>query len=398
VTPSRSRLFVLAAAAVIVVAALAAGLAVNGSGPAQSQTAATWLTTPLNTSFVTASGTWVIVPMGDLDDPLNTFWQMFFRPDGKQQWSLVTPPGVADNGGLAAAVGPGGNIAVAFDPTNLLTFSPVAFTSNNGKSWTSGVMPFGAATLPDSLVYTAATGDLDAIAGSGAKVESGNAASATWSTLYTRSGLADSPAGAPCAVGALTALVPDGSGLLAGASCNEQGTVGIFSGSSAGNSWTTAGPVLPTSDGELSVIRLSSGQAGSDERVAIIDARRGSSNSMLGLWQPGGTGTWSISAALPLEQHASIVSTGFGPDGTIVVETSSPSGHLSAQMVTPGTGSKWNFLPSLPAGTQDVSIGAGGEVDAFSVATSQFTAWQLAGLVWKKAQLIEVPIQYGSSS
>jgi hypothetical protein len=398
VTLSRSRLFALAAVAVVAMAAIAAGLAVDRSGPSQSQTAATWLTVPLNTSFVTSSGTWVIVPMGDLDDPLNTFWQMFFRPDGKQQWSLVTPPGVADNGGLAAAAGPGGSVAVAFDPTNLLTFSPVAFTSNNGKSWTSGVMPFGAATLPDSLVYTASTGDLDAIAAGGVKVESGNAAGASWSTSYTRSGLADSAAGVSCDVGALTALVRAASGLLAGASCNRQGTVGIFSGSSSGSSWAMVGPVLPASDGELSVIRLSAGQAGSDERQAIVDARRGASNSILGLWQAGGTGSWSISAPLPLEQHGSIVSTGFAPDGAIAVETSSSSGHLSAETVTPGSGSKWNLLPPSPSGTQDVSISAGGDVDAFSVATSQFTVWQLAGSAWAKVQRIEVPIQYGSSS
>ncbi len=383
----RSRLILLAAASVVVAAAaIAAGLAFGGPGSVQSQTAATWLTTPLNTSFVTTSGTWVIVPMGDLDDPLNTFWQMFFRPDGEPHWSLVTPPGVADNGGLAAALGPGGGIAVAFDPTNLLTFSPVAFTSNDGKSWSSGVMPFGAATLPDSLVYTSAAGDFDAITGGGAKVESGNTAKATWSTLYTRSGLAGSPAGASCAVGTLTALVSSGAGVLTGASCDNPGRVGIFSGTAAGSSWKSAGPVLSASYGELSVIRLSAGQVGSDGRIAIVDARRGSSNSILGLWQPGGSGSWSVSAELPLEQHASIVSTGIGPDGAIVIETRSPSGRVFAQTVTPGTGSRWKTLPLLPSGTQDVSLAAGGRIDALSVATSQFTDWHLEGSVWKKLQ------------
>jgi hypothetical protein len=147
----------------------------------------------------------------------------------------------------------------------------------------------------------------------------------------------------------------------------------------------------------LSVIRLSAGQAGSDMRMAIVDGRRGSSNIIIGLWQPGGSGNWSVSAAFPLEQHTLILSTGFGPDGRIVIETSSPSGHLSAETVTPGTGSGWNVLPPLPSGTQDVSLGAGGSIDALSVATSRFSDWHLEGSAWKKVQSIDVPIQYGSS-
>jgi hypothetical protein len=394
----RSRLIVIASvSAVVVLSAIAAGLAFNGSDSAETQTATSWLTTPLSTSFVTASGTWVIVPMGDLDQPLNTFWQMFFLPDGKQDWSLVTPPGVADNGGLAASVAPGGGVAVAFDPTDLLTFSPVAFTSDDGKSWSSGVMPFGAATLPDSLVYTSSSGQLDAIAADGAKVESGNTASPTWLTLYTRSDLARSAPGRSCGVGTLTALVPARAGLLVGTSCNSPGEVGIFSGTASGSSWTTAGPDLPASNGDLSVIRLSAGEGGSASSVAIVDARHGSSSSILGLWQPGGTGSWLVSAPLPIEPHASIVSTGFGANGTFVIETSSQSGHLSADKITPGSGSKWSVLPSLPSGTQDVSLDAGGSIDALTVSISQFTDWRLEGSVWKKDQTIDVPIQYGSS-
>ncbi len=33
----------------------------------------------------------------------NNFWQLFVRPAGSAEWKLVTPPGVADNGGLVTA-------------------------------------------------------------------------------------------------------------------------------------------------------------------------------------------------------------------------------------------------------------------------------------------------------
>ena len=33
----------------------------------------------------------------------NNFWQLFVRPAGTGSWRLVTPPGVATNGGLVVA-------------------------------------------------------------------------------------------------------------------------------------------------------------------------------------------------------------------------------------------------------------------------------------------------------
>ena len=47
-----------------------------------------------------------IVAMGTLSDPINTFWQLFFRPNSTSRWTLATPPGVADNGGLVISPSP----------------------------------------------------------------------------------------------------------------------------------------------------------------------------------------------------------------------------------------------------------------------------------------------------
>ena len=70
-------------AALGVVALGAAGLAGCGaaSGPSSSATTGEQLgiATSLATSIETSAGTWAVVPMGQLDQPLNTFWQLFFR-------------------------------------------------------------------------------------------------------------------------------------------------------------------------------------------------------------------------------------------------------------------------------------------------------------------------------
>jgi len=54
-----------------------------------------------------SAGTWVTLPMGRLNQPLNTFWQLFFRPTGMTTWNdKVGATATATNGGLimAAAV------------------------------------------------------------------------------------------------------------------------------------------------------------------------------------------------------------------------------------------------------------------------------------------------------
>ena len=55
--------------------------------------------------MTTKTGAWVDLAMGDLGQLANTFWQLIFLPAGHSRWSLVTPPGFADNGGLVSARG-----------------------------------------------------------------------------------------------------------------------------------------------------------------------------------------------------------------------------------------------------------------------------------------------------
>ena len=209
----RSRSALLVGAVVLAAAAaLTAGLLVGGSTSQPGARAATWLKAPLASSFATASGSWAILPMGNLSDPLNTFWQLFFRPSGRSDWRLVTPPGVADNGGIAASPGPDGSVAVVFAPNNLLTFSPFAITSDNGSAWSPGVIPLGIAPVPDVVTAPLASGaQFSALERGGSAVAVGTGNESNWATLFTSSQLAGSPAAGSCGAGQLTALAASGS-------------------------------------------------------------------------------------------------------------------------------------------------------------------------------------------
>ena len=119
-----SRLTLPRVGAVLAAAALTlAGLdGPSAGGVAQAQTAgpatAPEIPTPLATSVQTLDGTWATIPMGRLDEPLNTFWQLFYRPNGAVAWSnRVEATATATNGGLVlAADGPiaaGGSAALS---------------------------------------------------------------------------------------------------------------------------------------------------------------------------------------------------------------------------------------------------------------------------------------------
>jgi hypothetical protein len=82
----------------------------------------------------------------------NSFWEVFTRPLGSSQWALVTPLGVADNGGLVAAVPPAAQgLEVAVRPSQDLTFSPLALTGNGGRTWATGLVDASVAAVPDAL-------------------------------------------------------------------------------------------------------------------------------------------------------------------------------------------------------------------------------------------------------
>ena len=132
--------------------------ACGSSARAPYRSAAPSIPTPLATSIQTSAGTWATVAMGHLDEPLNTFWQLFFRPTGSASWSnQVKATAVATNGGLVLASPGGPGLLVGVRPTNLLTFSPLIYTSDAGRSWSTGLLADGLAARPDALAAASAS-------------------------------------------------------------------------------------------------------------------------------------------------------------------------------------------------------------------------------------------------
>ena len=87
----------------------------------------------------------------------NNFWQMFYRQ--ASTWRLATPAGVADNGGLVVAGTPAGPLLTGFLPSQDLTFSPLATSTNSGASWSAaGPVDPGLADVPDALAAGPAAG------------------------------------------------------------------------------------------------------------------------------------------------------------------------------------------------------------------------------------------------
>jgi hypothetical protein len=389
-----------------VVCALAAGCGsrpAGSPGPAAVPVAGAALA-PLATSFADAAGAGrAIVEMGGQAAQEDNFWQLFVRPPGTARWRLATPGGVADNGGLEVA-GTGGSLVTGFRPSQDLTFSPLAATSDDGASWTpTGPVNPGLADAPDALA-AGPGGRLIALT-TGGKVELGTGAGTAWTPLTSARALAASPAGKSCGLTNLTgsSFGIHGFPILAG-DCSRPGTVGILA--DRGGIWRTAGPArLPgaLAREDIGVLRLAATSTGAGHGiVALLRAGSGPDASLLAAWS-GGSGRWTLSAPLRIGA-GQLRSTSVGPGGAIGIIL---NGHRGESLAGPG--SSWRALPALPAWAATLALGPGGRVDAIAAHGGTFADWRLipgtsgkgssaTGTArWSLAQTIHVTIPYGSS-
>jgi hypothetical protein len=369
-------------------------------------------TAPLSTSLVTPQGTWAVTVMGGSAAAENNFWQLFVRPAGATRWSLVTPAGVADNGGLVAAAAdePGASLVVGFRPSQALAFSPLATSGDTGQHWTPGLLDADLADVPDAMAV-APSGQTLALLHDGGIEAAASAAAATagqWSRLTTLSALAASAPGRGCGLVAVNAVsfgqnnVP-----MAAGSCVRRGVAGVFA--DHGGAWQAAGPVLPAGFGgdQVQVLGLAAeGSAGGNAALLVAGT------SLLAAWSDGGR--WTVSAPVaaagdePGNEHG-VSASGFGPGGSVWVML----GGDRAETIG-GPGGSWQALPPLPAGTRalapagpqalapagtaTLAPGSGSAgYDALAVAGSRLTVWRLAAGAWVQVQVINVPITYGSS-
>jgi hypothetical protein len=375
--------------------AAAAVLAVVAGWPSPAGASTGALTVPLTSSVTTTGVTWVTVPMGRLRDPLNTFWQLFVRRSGATRWSLVTPPGVADNGGLVVAAAGPQSAEVGFEPSQLLTFSPLAGTADAGRSWSAGLTPSGLTAVPDALA--AAGGTLVALVRTGAgAVLTAAQPTGPWTTLATARSLAAVP-GAGCSAAAPSAVVLAGTEVVVGARCAAPGRVGVFA--RVGSRWSAIGPVLTGSlaRSTASVARLVAVGTGLVATVALDAAGHRGVAVFTG---PAGGGTWTRSAVLAVAPSTRLAATALTVDGdpVLLLETRS-AGASGAAVLETLRGATWVRLPAPPAGVSAVAPRSDGGIDAFSVAGSRLTVSSLApgASTWVRTQQLVVPIQYGSS-
>jgi hypothetical protein len=348
-------------AGALILAACASGCASSASvtspaaGSVTGSAARTVAGTALATSLTTARDAWAIVPMST--DP--AFWQVFARPVSAADWKLVTPPGVADNGGLVAA-GSGGAVTVAVRPSQDLTFSPLAVSSDGGQ-WATGLLDADIASTPDALASDGP--HLAALLNNGAIMTSSDGGAA-WRTL------ASGPPGVDAvsfgAAGTLLAAgTPTGTG------------TGLFA--YRGGRWTPV--TLPTAG---HVVRLT-GDATLVSRgrqlMAVWDTAAG--------WRASSSDTAAATA---------IVAAGELANGAAWVLLSGGGAAVAS-----GPGQGWRVLPRVPRGTSVLAAGPDGTVDALAVHRGDLDVWRLpagssSGAAWRRVQTISVPIQYGSSS
>jgi hypothetical protein len=382
----RSAVIAAAGAAVLVAAGCGSATPRRPGGAAVVVPAA-----PLDTSLVTAAGTWATVVMGGAAAAHNNFWQLFIYPAGATGWKLVTPPGTADNGGLVVAGGAGQSAIAAFRPSQFLTYTPLTQTNNSGTGW-SGLDPLDSAiaSTPSSLAVRPVDGQLLVLTGGGKAEQAGSSATG-WTTVTTERTLAASPAARRCGLRALTAVAysPSGAPMLAG-QCAQPGTAGLFA--DMNGRWQGAGLSLPASLAaqDITVLRLA---VQGSVIGALLQAGSGAGASLLAAWSATGIGSWTTSAPFPLGSGR-VASASFGPAGTVAITTTTGTGA-----VITGTAGPWDTLPALPPGTATLAL-VGGVTDVLTVDGGTLTVWRLPadGAHWSRAQVIIVPIQYGSSS
>jgi hypothetical protein len=345
------------------------------------------------TSIATSEDNWAVVPMSA--DP--AFWEVFARTANSGTWRLVTPPGVADNGGLVASAGGAESLTVAVLPTQDLVFSPLAQTADGGASWSAGG-PVNAAVAASPGAFAANGSHLAALLSDGT-IEASPDAGATWSTLAKPSAIAASPAAKGCDGAVQVTSLSFGATsteVLAGGTCGTSGTTAIFS-YSPGRGWQRES--LPVS-GRL--VRLGGG-------TALVQGKAGLTELAYGFgWYAyaplnGGTPApapsgWDASAALP----ASVPVTASGTlpaGGTWVLLSGGRAATIDGPSPTTSA-TKWTLLPTAPAHTTVLAAGPSGAVDALAVSGTTLTVWRLVpkATAWSEVQAMNVPIQIGSSS
>ena len=382
------------AASAVVVTCVCVPAVASGASASRPPALAVPLPTPLATSVQTSAGTWATIPMGNLDQPENTFWQLFFRPSGAVSWSdQVQATATATNGGLVLASAEGRALIVGIRPSQGLTYSPLISTSDGARSWSDGLIANSLAARPDAIAADADDQALALVSGGGGQVLTTVGGISNWRVLTSKRALAAGTQRS-CGLELLTGVGYRAGQPLIGGTCGRPGVVGLFSYQSGG--WRLAGPAVPPGlgPGFVEVLALEPGRDGAS---ALLAVGQGDRTSLFTAWSTP-EGHWGTSPPLMLRTDQDIASFGPVAGAGIFVLLSSTSGQKS--LVVSRGSSAWQHLPPPPAGTETVAFGTARPVTALAAGATVLTVWSLrsASGPWVKIQTINVPIQFGSSS
>jgi hypothetical protein len=387
------------AAFATVSAALAVGAAL--ATPSGASPTAGVAPVPLATSIQSSAGTWATLPMGDLGQPLNTFWQLFYRPAGTTSWSNeVEATATATNGGLILSAAPGQPFIAGVRPAGLLHFSPLIATTDGGHSWTDGVVPKGLAASPDSLSTTFSGSTLALVDGGlKAQVLMSTGALSAWHSVTTAGRLAASAAGKVCGLRNLVALATESGEAVVGASCSHAGVVGIFTVRGGVDRLVPLHLPAPLRAGRVQVLGLEATASGLSALLAVT----GKSGTALAVARTTAGGSWAVSSAQTLSPGTRLDS--FGPTAGVgfFALVTTASGRSSLAVDDDGAaGAAWQQMPTPPRGTDTVAFdpSSTGSIDALAVHDSTVTVWTLATPAgsWVSGQVLHVKIRFGSSS
>jgi len=402
---SRRTWVVVGAALAVIVLGIVLVAVTSTPSPPDATGAPSAGTVPAAASTTAVGGSQVVVAMGHLDDPSNTFSELFDRSAGSTTWVLATPPGVADNGGLVVGAAPTGAQTAGFLPSANLTFSVLAQRSAAAASWTPGIVPGALAAEPDGLT-TGSGGQVAAVLARPApEVVTAGPGITTWRRLTTVAGLDGTSS--RCAVDRVTAVAISAAGTPdLGAGCAGSATAGIFAAAPSGG-WTLLGPLaIPGAPSATQVLRL---QAGTPGPTALVEGTGGPGTTLVAVWDAGGSElSGSVPLAVPTGWSLLATSVGGGDGRAVTVLLGSATGPQRRIEIADGPaggtgaggpGAQWTVLPAPPPGTSAVAT-VGAESDAFVVSGNRLTVWSLApgAARWSAPSQQTVPLQYGSSS
>lgn len=386
-------------AALGVMAALFLGLLLPASAGATAGGPGRDPTAPLATSVSTTLGTWATVPMGNLRQPLNTFWQLLFLGTGGSTWiNRVEATATATNGGLVLGASPElPRVVVGVRPSQELRYSPLIATDDGGRSWTNGLVFPGLADQPDSLAFSPGGRALALVGAHGAtEVLVDDSGLSGWHTLETQSELAGAPGGRRCGLLSIGATGYLGTAPALGTGCARH-VVGVLR--LDDGRWTLVGPALPASFGSGPVAVFSMVPISEDSMSVLFGVDHDGRLDLGAAWTEDSGRSWRVSAPLSLgRQHLESLGAA-GPAGLFVLSDPSGSPRPDLHVIT-GPGAPWARMVSPPKGTATVAFVPNNPPEALAVSGTTLRIWELsAGATrWSSHQLLSVPIQFGSSS